>query len=105
MNRSVGSSDGDDVADLTLARNEKKFEPQDSDKPDTDDDGEGLDASAESDLPQGVPKGKDLTMVTREFDLKPVTVYQFALKTRRTFKHSHWNINGSREAFLEPNLS
>ena len=102
MNRSVGSSDGDDVADLTLARNEKKIEPQDSDKPDTDDDGEGLDASAESDLPPGVPGDKDLTMVTREFDLKPITIYQIALISRRTFSNNHWKINGSREAFLEP---
>ena len=102
MNRSVGSSDGDDVADLTLARNEKKFEPQDSDKPDTDDDGEGLDASAESDLPQGVPKGKDLTMVTREFDLKPSQFNKLHKIPRRTFKHNHWKLNGSRKAFLEP---
>ena len=74
MNRSVGSSDGDDIADLTLARNEKKFEPQGSDKPDTDDDGEGLDASAESDLPPGVPGDKDLVIITRDSDLKPVTI-------------------------------
>ena len=98
-----GSSDGDGVADLTLAKSEKKFEPQDSDKPDTDDDGEGLEASAESDLPPGVPGDKDLAMVTRNSETHHNS--SICTKNKENFQQQSLEINGSRESCLEPKLS